>query len=371
MTPSVLPGAAEALRILVSASTTAGAVRRSGSLGRIVGYYAALAVAGFLLLRYVPLVSEALEGGAAFGVPDAGGVFGPDAPPAVGTMVGPGSPWHQALLATVSMLGALAVMAPVTWVYMLTRRRRGYDASVVHALLILPVAVTGIIMVVKSSVTLAFSLAGVVAAVRFRTALDDTLDAVYVFLAIGIGIASGIQALGVAVALSLVFNLVVLVLWQTRFGNIYAGHATALGIGDVLAGPGSGVSALRVGDPAVLEAARPADVADLADRAVRIERHISEERGKKKDKRANALILVHAKAAEGAQAYVDKLLEEKAARWKLAEIGSGPSGVLLVYLARFEGEGVQGAVMDRLRSGAMGVVEAAELRSLKGIKPRE
>ena len=357
-----------------SPSSSPVATRQRSGLGRIVAYYGLLAVAGLVLLRYVPLVAEALTGRTAVGVgaPDIGAIFGPDTPPAVGEVITAEPPWYQAVLASVSMLGALALMLPVTWVYMVTRRQRGFDESVVHSLLILPVAVTGIIMVVKSSIPLAFSLAGVVAAVRFRTSLDDTKDAVYVFLAIGVGLAAGIQAFGVALALSLVFNIVVLVLWRTRFGNVYAGSgATKLGIGDVLAGPESAVSALRVGDPAVLEAATPADVADIAERSVRIERHISEERTKKKEKRANSLLLVHARVAEGAQAYVDRLLEEKAVRWKLAEIGPGPSGVLLVYLARMEGEGVQGAVMDRLRSGAGGVVEAAELRSLKGLKPRE
>lgn len=353
---------------MVSASSTPGAARKPSGLGRVVGFYAVLAIAGFLLLR-VPVVRDALEGGA-LGGPDVGAVFGSDAAPPVGAVLGAATPWQQAIVASISMLGALAVMVPVTWVYMLTRRHRGYDESVVHTLIMLPVAVTGIVMVVKSSLPLAFALAGVSAAVRFRTTLEDTKDAVYVFLAIGVGIAAGIQALGVALALSVVFNLVVLVLWRMRFGNIYAGNASVLGIGDVLAGPASGGAVLRVGDPGVLEAARPSDVADLADRAARIERHISEERTKKKDKRANALLLVHTRAAEGAQAYVDRLLEERATRWKLAEIGPGPSGVLLIYLARLDGEGVQGAVMDRLRSEApAGVVEAAELRSLKGLKP--
>jgi hypothetical protein len=352
-------------------SSRAAAPKRSG-LGRLALYYAILAAAGIVLLRYVPLVSEALTGGSAA----AGGVgdsfFGTDAPPPVGEVVTPEPPWYQAGLAAMSMLGALAIMLPVTWVYMLTRRQRGFDESVVHTLLMLPVAITGIVMVVKSSLPLAFALAGVSAAVRFRTTLDDTKDAVYVFLAIGVGIAAGIQALGIALALSLVFNAVVLVLWSTRFGNVYAGRGGAsMGIGDVLAGPGSAPTALRVGDPAVIEAATPADVAEIAERSARFERHISEERAKKKEKRANALLLVHAKQAEGAQTYVDALLEARAARWKLAEIGPGPSGVLLVYLARLEGEGSQGALMDHLGAGAGGVVEAAELRSLKGIKPRE
>ena len=204
-----------------------------------------------------------------------------------------------------------------------------------------------------------------------REIIEDTKDAVYVFLAIGVGLASGVQALGVGLTLSLIFNGVVLVLWRTQFGNIYADQNTragALGVGDVLAGPASAQTALRVGDPAVLEAASVSDLADIADRAVRIERHISEERTKKKDQRANALILVHAVAAEAAQAYVDQVLEELSVRWKMAELSPGPKGHLLVYLARLEG--AEGAVMDRLHEGHGGAVSAAELRSLKGLKSR-
>jgi hypothetical protein len=308
-------------------------------MGRIVAYYAVAAVAVLVLLRYVPIVGEAVSGGTlGSGVEGVEAIFGPDTPPAVGTPLAPGSPWHEATLAMLSMLGALALMIPVTWVYMATRRHKGHDESVVHTLLILPVAVTGIVMVVKSSLPLAFSLAGIVAAVRFRTTLEDTKDAVYVFLAIGVGLASGIQALGVAAAISIVFNVVVLVLWRTRFGDEGAPAASA--------------------------------DATLAGTSAGLERIISDDRMKKKEKRANSLVLVDAKAAEGAQAYVDQLLAERAAQWKLAEIGPGPSGVRLTYLARLEGDGAAGAIMDRLRGGAGGVVEAAELRSLKGIKPR-
>jgi hypothetical protein len=268
------------------------------------------------------------------------------------------------------MLGALAIMVPVTWVYMITRRHRGYDESVVHTLLILPVTVAGIVMIVQSSVALAFSLAGIVAAVRFRTTLDDTKDAVYVFLAIGVGIASGVQAVGIALALSVVFNVVVLTLWRTQFGNVYADANSGLGLGDALAGPGSAYGALTVGDPAVLEAAAPGGLTEVAERAARFERYVMEERTKKKSKRANALLLVHAPAAGPAEAHVDAVLDELSASWKLIEVGQGPSGVLLQYLARLDDGAVQGAVVDRIRSASEGVISAAELRSLKGLKPR-
>ena len=344
--------------------------RTRGGLLRIALYYLLLVGAAYVLMRFVPFVRDVVNAAPLASGAGVGDVFGPGAAPGVGTPL-TGSAWRNAVLATVSMLGALAIMIPVTWVYMLTKMKRGYDESVVHTLLILPISVTGIVIVVGTNIALAFALAGIVAAVRFRTTLDDTKDAVYVFLAIGVGIASGIQALGVALALSLVFNAVVLALWTTRFGNIYAhSRGAALGLGDVLAGPETAATALAVGDPAILEAAAPADLAEIAERAVRLERHVSEERLKKKKARANALLLIHARSAQPAQAEVERILEELAAKWKLAELNPAPSGFLLVYLARLEGSAVQGAVMDRLRAGVGGAIEAAELRSLKGLQPR-
>jgi len=346
-------------------------VSKSQGLGRVAGYYVALAAIVMLALRFAPWIGGVFAGANLGGSTLDPGVLGFDQP-AVGAAV-PGGVWSQALVAGLSMLGAVAIMIPVTWVYMITHRRRGYDESVVHTMLILPVAVTGIVMIVQYNLAIAFSLAGIVAAVRFRTTLDDTKDAVYVFLGIGVGVASGVQALGIAITLSVFFNGVVLALWRTGFGNIYADRKTRggpLGVGDVLAGPASAASALSVGDPAILDAASVEDLADIADRAVRIERHLVEERGKKKTRRANTLLLLHTATAGGAQAMVEPVLEELAVRWKLAEISPGPSGHMLLYLARLDDPGVQGALMDRIHEARDGVLDAAELRSLKGLKPR-
>jgi len=54
---------------------------------------------------------------------------------------------------------------------------------------------------------------GVVAAVRFRNTLKDTKDAVYIFLAIAVGLAAGVQSFAVAYVATVIFLGVVLVLW--------------------------------------------------------------------------------------------------------------------------------------------------------------
>ena len=118
----------------------------------------------------------------------------------------------------IAMLASVLLALPVAWVYLVTRAKRGYQQSVVQLLIILPAVVAGIVLLVKYSLALAFSLAGIVAAVRFRNTLDDSKDAVYVFLATAIGLSSAVN-LPVAAVLSIGFNLIVLVLWYTDFGS--------------------------------------------------------------------------------------------------------------------------------------------------------
>jgi hypothetical protein len=128
-------------------------------------------------------------------------------------------PIAKALELTLSMVGVIILMKPVAWVYMGARRRRGREQSFVMTLLLLPLAVAGIVIIVENSLALAFSLAGIVAGVRFRLTLDDTLDAIYIFLSIGVGLAAGIGALEIAVVLSMFFNFSVVLLWQNRYAE--------------------------------------------------------------------------------------------------------------------------------------------------------
>lgn len=133
---------------------------------------------------------------------------------------GAAAPPVSAVGAVLSIVGALALSVPVAWVYMLTKEDVKYDESVPHTVIILPMVVAGIVLIVRDSVALAFSLAGVVAAVRFRNTLRDTKDAVYIFLAVGIGLAAGVQALVVALILSGIFNIVVFALWKLESAQV-------------------------------------------------------------------------------------------------------------------------------------------------------
>ena len=120
-------------------------------------------------------------------------------------------------------LGSAIMTVPVSWAYFITSRQRRIDQSFLQTIMILPIVVTGISMIVVNSLALAFSLAGVVAAVRFRFALKQPSDAMYIFVAIALGLGSGIGALGISTVISFAFVLATLVIWRLEYGKTLSG----------------------------------------------------------------------------------------------------------------------------------------------------
>ncbi len=119
----------------------------------------------------------------------------------------------------VALVLAFGLTLPVTWVYRWTRlSKKKYNQSFAHTLLVIPIAIALVVFLVKNSLALAFSLAGIVAAVRFRTSLTQPIDAVYMLIAIGIGLAAGTQLIIVAYVGSLVFVAISLGVWKSNFG---------------------------------------------------------------------------------------------------------------------------------------------------------
>ena len=123
----------------------------------------------------------------------------------------------------IAATGSAILTVPISWVYFITSRARRIDQSFLQTIIILPIVVTGIAMIVVNSLALAFSLAGVVAAVRFRFTLNQPSDAMYIFVAIGIGLGSGIGALGVAAVISFTYAIATLVIWKLEYGKTLSG----------------------------------------------------------------------------------------------------------------------------------------------------
>ena len=161
---------------------------------RLVAYYIGLGIVIFALAYFVP-ESERLILGRGAATPAPTPIVLQDglntaAQTGGGSSLAAGSLFELAITTTMVLIGTILLMLPVSWVYMSARHVPGHSQAVVQTLIILPLVVAGIVLIVRDSLALAFSLAGVVAAVRFRTNLRDTRDVVFIFLAIAVGFAA-------------------------------------------------------------------------------------------------------------------------------------------------------------------------------------
>ncbi|WP_439108199.1 DUF4956 domain-containing protein [Congregibacter sp.] len=123
------------------------------------------------------------------------------------------------LFLTGTLITTVLVMIPVTWTYAATRYEAGPSKVFVRALVLLPIAATAVVLLIQDSLALAFGLAALVAAVRYRVSLPEAIDGICIFVAICVGLAAGVGFMGVALIMTLVFTLTNAVLWQLDYGR--------------------------------------------------------------------------------------------------------------------------------------------------------
>ena len=184
---------------------------------RLVVYYAAIWSIYALLLRTFPSLDDAI-------VRERGRVVTKAAvdianPSALATLTVPVTDPDVLALIALALIGAFLVAYPVALMYQWTNNAETYRPDFGRAMVLLPIAVAMAVFIVKDSLALAFSLAGIAAVVRWRLALREAMDGVFMFVMIGIGLAAGVQLLIVALVASIVFNFMILALDRNRFAS--------------------------------------------------------------------------------------------------------------------------------------------------------
>ena len=118
-----------------------------------------------------------------------------------------------------NLTGTILIMLPIAWTYSATKFTSGPRKGFVRALIVLPICASTVVLLIQDSLALAFGLAALVAAVRFRVALSEAIDGIYIFAAICVGLAAGIGYLGVAAIMALFFCLTNAILWGMDYGK--------------------------------------------------------------------------------------------------------------------------------------------------------
>lgn len=277
----------------------------------------------------------------------------------------PGEPSIMWAMATVAMVSAGVLALPLAWLYTITRQKRGYRQSVVHSLILLPVVVAGVVVLVKFSLELAFSLAGIVAAVRFRTTLEDSKDAVFVFVATGIGLASGVE-LSVALTLGIVFNFVTLLLFHSDFGRTpgrLEGEMAEERMRRAVSLANRTSQFVARLDREILEEMAPEQLEALADRAWKRRAETAPVEPEAEGGKFENVLTVHTDGRTEAREAVDKVLHALAKRWQFERGASAPDGgQVLEYALKLKKSTQPTAFLDALRALSGTGVREATLR---------
>lgn len=313
-------------------------------------YYALLLGLGAAAWRFFPGPMTLLHTGLLGDRADMEGV-GPNAFVEVISRPLFGVQWSTDMVsASVAMIVAWLFALPIAWIYILTRQKKGFRQSQVHTLVMLPVVVAGVVVLVKNSLALAFSLAGIVAAVRFRNTLEDSKDAVYIFVATGIGLAAGVD-LPVAIALSILFNLVALILWYTDLGRSSAALEGGLAerrLQEVRAHVNRPSGFIQRLDDELLTAMTPEQLEVLADRARRRGRRHAPDA---ESERFDSLLRVRTTDVDAAMQAAEALLGEFAKRWKFGFVVHESDGTHVVeYAVQLRKSAIPQVMAEALRT---------------------
>lgn len=107
----------------------------------------------------------------------------------------------------------------ISLVYRLTYKGPGISYSFINSLIILSLITSVVIMVIGNNLARAFGLVGAMSIIRFRTAIKETQDIIFIFFSLAIGMASGVGLHALALSSTVFIGIILYVLTKTNAVN--------------------------------------------------------------------------------------------------------------------------------------------------------
>ena len=108
------------------------------------------------------------------------------------------------------MLITVLVAMYIFMIYRLLNRSAFYNRNFNLALIALAVITAAVILTIQSNIVISLGMVGALSIVRFRTAVKDPMDLVFLFWSISVGIICGAGFAVVAVVASIVITVIIL-----------------------------------------------------------------------------------------------------------------------------------------------------------------
>ncbi|MDP3148843.1 MAG: DUF4956 domain-containing protein [Ignavibacteria bacterium] len=116
----------------------------------------------------------------------------------------------------INILVSLACSFFITFIYRVSYKGPGYSDSFVNSIIFLSLITSLVIMVIGNNLARAFGLVGAMSIIRFRTAIKETLDIVYIFFGLAIGMAAGVGYHRLAIVGSLFIGTILFAFSKTN-----------------------------------------------------------------------------------------------------------------------------------------------------------
>jgi uncharacterized membrane protein YhiD involved in acid resistance len=117
-----------------------------------------------------------------------------------------------------NLMVALVCGLIIAIVYRFIYRGPSYSVTYVNSLVLLTLITSIVILVIGNNLARAFGLVGAMSIIRFRTAVRDVQDIVFLFFALSMGMAAGVGLHVIAIAGTLVISSIAIILVIFNFG---------------------------------------------------------------------------------------------------------------------------------------------------------
>lgn len=112
----------------------------------------------------------------------------------------------------VTLLITLVLALYIFFIYRIISRKTFYNKNFNVSLAALAMITAAIIITIQSSIVVSLGMVGALSIVRFRTAVKDPLDLVFLFWAIAVGIICGAGFYNIAAIVSIIITIMIFVL---------------------------------------------------------------------------------------------------------------------------------------------------------------
>lgn len=124
--------------------------------------------------------------------------------------------WQISLL---SFLIAFVLSSIIALMYERTFQGLSYSRGLVQSMILGSIVSCLLMIAIGDNIARGIGIVGSLAIIRFRTNLRDPRDLVFLFASLGIGVAAGVQSYATAFIGTIVFCLIVFVLYISPFGT--------------------------------------------------------------------------------------------------------------------------------------------------------